>query len=140
MKLKKIDLQNESEVKFVYDVRCHPDVDKWLFGSRPVNFESHKKHLESNERVFIIYDDIPIGYCSYKESGEEIEVGWKIHPDYQNKGYGVKSVPMLISKIRSKKNIVLYVVKNNNRALAVYQKAGFRLVNADEQSYKMEKI
>ena len=60
MKLRKIDLQNNDHLRFVYDVRCHPKVDRWLFGLRPVNYDVHVEYLKKSkkEKVFIIYEDI----------------------------------------------------------------------------------
>ena len=140
MKLKRLDLKNEEEVKFIYEVRKHRDVDQWLFGLRPANYELHVEHLNKvwkTEKIFIIYDgSIKVGYCSYI-IGDEVEVGWKIHPDYQNKGYGTWATKALINKIKSKKRIVLHVTRNNNRAVHLYRKAGFHLIYDNGQVYKM---
>ena len=138
MILKKLDINNSDEVRFIYDVRCHPEVDKWLMEKRPANLELHNEYLKNrkNEVFYIIYDTKPVGYCNYK-IGDEIEVGWKIHPDYQNKGYGTNAIPILIDKIKESKEIVLEVFKNNYKAMYIYKKAGFEIIKDFGEVYKM---
>lgn len=145
MKLRKLKLKNEDDVRFIYDVRRHRKVDKWLFGLRPANYDLHVEHIkrvQGTEKIYIICDgSIRVGFCSYK-IGKDVEVGWKIHPDFHNKGYGTWATKALIKEIQKKSfywdDIILYVTRNNSRAIHLYTKAGFKQIADDGERIKMK--
>jgi len=127
-------------------VRSHPAVSQFMPGSPPANFLQHTQYLYNvkNKLFFIVYEEeTPCGYAQCTFSGEEIELGWALHPDYWGKGIGTTAVQQLVDVIAAhNKRIVLYVQKNNPRALAIYQKQGFSLLEkgTDEKQYKMELV
>lgn len=136
-----LDLNSPEHIGCLYHVRTHPSVSQYLLGAIPQNFLAHTEYLYKvkNKDFFLLkLNDQLCGYCHRTHLEKEIELGWAIHPDHWGKGLGNASVADLVSRTLSlSKPIVLCVQKNNPRALKLYQKHHFVIVEESENTYKM---
>lgn len=136
-----LDLNNPEHIGCLYKVRTNSEVSKYLTGAIPQNFLKHTEYLYNvkNKDFFVLKIDQQLcGYCQRTHTEHEIELGWAIHPDYWGKGIGKASISDLVKRsISFKKPLILFVQKNNPRALNLYQKNSFTVVEETEILYKM---
>lgn len=84
------------------------------------------REKEVFQQIDLIVDDIKIGEA-------EIELNNKmlsrlvIYPAHQDKGYGTEIVKMLTEKYGLKS---LWVVCDNSRAIRVYEKNGYKIIES----------
>ena len=126
--------KDKEDLIFLYNTRRDEAISKMLTGSPPKDYESHVKYLESVQEkvrwIFIAFNDEEerVGYCQiYDVSEKKIEVGFVINSFFQGKGYGKKIVIGTINKSRElfpERKIVLYVKKNNGKAIHIYKNLG----------------
>lgn len=90
----------------------------------------------------IYFGDTMIGIINDTEiNGTELELGWAIHPDYQNKGYGTVAVKLAISELFAKgfTCITAGAFSGNTPSIRVMEKCGMRVMDKTEQvSYRGE--
>jgi RimJ/RimL family protein N-acetyltransferase len=139
---KKLDIANENEVTFMYNARTNSSVSQWLNTKGPNSYEDHKNYLKNipkNKSFYICYaDNDPVGYFQITKTDElTCELGWVIHPDYQGQGYGTMSVLSAINTatLSGFKCLTLNVLKNNLKAIKLYEKYGFKKVDSNNDSY-----
>ncbi len=88
----------------------------------------------------IYFGDTLIGIINDTEiNGEELELGWAIHPDYQHKGYGTKAVKQALAELFDKgfTRITAGAFSCNAASIRVMEKCGMRLTDKTEQiSYR----
>ena len=130
-----IDLNNDDQVRFVYDCRRHPKVAKHLFRSPPKSYKAHVEYLEANISkkiwMYIAKDGaVEVGYCIVSGfQGDEIELGFVVHPDWQGQGFGSEMVDLLVKQMQwayPGKQIHLEVKADNIKAIKMYEKHGFK--------------
>ncbi len=144
IELTPLDLNNAKHMGCMFNVRTHPSVCTFMPGSPPKNFLEHVQYLYNvkNKVFFLIGNEEELfGYCQATFGLEEIELGWAIAPQYWGKGIGTEAVRQLIETVLPHgKRIVLYVRKNNPRAIALYKKYNFKITEEREstEDYKME--
>ena len=122
-----------SDKEFLFNTRSNPSVCQMLLGSPPKSMQDHLnyvEHLPPCKHIFIIWaQDTRVGYCQLNtETGE---IGIVIHPEFQGRGYGKEGAQALIrlSSIRFEmKFLCLDVMNSNDKALAIYQKLGFKKI------------
>lgn len=142
VKLIDLDIDNPKHVDLMFRVRTHALVTSCLQGTPPSSFVQHVSYLQNvrNKKFFLIsVEDHLAGYCQSTYLEDEIELGWALHPEYWGKGIGSSSVELLVDlMLVHKKTITLYVKKENVRALALYKKHRFQVVELLENDlYKM---
>ena len=99
--IRRLDLNNDDEIIFLYKTRRLSEVDIQLTGVMPKNLFEHTNYLFNlcKKNMFVIRneDNNMIGYCHalVNPNTEICELGWVIHPDFQGKGYGTESVKVL---------------------------------------------
>jgi RimJ/RimL family protein N-acetyltransferase len=130
--MKLINVTKEN-MEFIYRVRSHPEVDKYLLGAPPANLREHGKFMGQNMGRFrILWDDIfgKIGYAQIRQLKPNMaEIGFCLHPDFQGKGFGVTLVELTIKEAKKANDfIVLFVHEDNSRAIKLYNKLGFKKV------------
>lgn len=148
--LEYLNYDDADHVGLIYKIRTHPDVVGYFFAPPPRRFLDHVQFLakceESGERSFFIIslNGRYCGYCQIIYRSDSYELGFALHPSYWGKGVGSSSVDLLLKYISSdqfeKKKIILQVRENNARAIHLYQKHGFKIVDkiSGEEGYLME--
>jgi RimJ/RimL family protein N-acetyltransferase len=145
MYIKRVNPYNQNHLLFLYETRFNKDVTKTLLESEKPTFEKHveyvKKKDASGHLFFICYkEDVPIGYCQCFSLGSDVwELGWVIHPEYQNLGYGKLSVQLLLLEVFAMGGSAaeLVVLKANYKAFAIYVRFGFQVIEESKDSYRM---
>ena len=127
--------KSTEDLKFLYDTRTDPLIDKMLSGEAPKNFSQHENYIKKNQEktrwIYIALSDTgdKIGYSQvYDVRDDQLEVGFAIAPNNQGKGFGKKIVQETIKKAKEVfpgKRIILYVKEENKRAIHIYKKYGF---------------
>lgn len=87
-------------------------------------------------RIYV--DDIHIGYISIvPQEDDETEISdFFIKDEYQNVGYGTKVLKSLVDKYQ---HLTLYVFKNNEKAVNLYTKFNFKVIENNTSTYRMER-
>jgi len=135
------------DLLFLYTTRRHPLVAIMLSGKAPESIQQHTDYInkvqEKSKWIFIASsDEKNIGYGQiYDVTEEQLEVGFVIHPDFQGKGFGKKLVNSIVSKAKElfpNRKIILYVKKENFKAIHIYEKCGFVSCGDKEDTLFME--
>lgn len=136
----------ESESKTVWKVRNLLEIRKYMTNPEPFTYESHrafvKKLAVDPNKLFLAYFDgeTLVGTINFVEIGidSSAERGLFVNPSCQ--GHGMAQVLEKLSEREAYKRGVRYLVakvKNDNlSSLAFHKKAGYELINTDnEYSY-----
>ena len=78
--------------------------------------------------VVYLIDDKVVGFINYYEIYDRIEIAnFNVLDYFQNNGIGTKLINYVINKYKEKyKNITLEVRKDNEKAIKLYKKVGFK--------------
>ncbi|MBP5414863.1 MAG: GNAT family N-acetyltransferase [Lachnospiraceae bacterium] len=116
----------KEEFKRIYN-ECYHEMRQAL-GIEPFDFIEDDSFFESGmDKVYLLIKDRTlVGSVALK--GNEID-DLIVNTKYQNKGYGKQILLWAIEHIDSDR-IVLHVAKWNKKAVRLYQKSGFRIINA----------
>lgn len=134
IELTELDKGNSDHLACMFEVRTHAEVDKYLRGSPPASYADHVNYLKNvgrHKRFYLIGIGSHLGgYCQMTISEAHIEIGMALHPDHSSKGVGSNALPKLFDQIQldndlKGKPIILFVKKDNTRAIALYRKHGF---------------
>ncbi len=90
-------------------------------------------NIHNEENAFVIYNEKNelIGNCSFDYDEGQIMLGVQMKPDLTGKGMGTEIVETILNFGREKykfNNIELLVAKFNKRAIRVYEKLGFKII------------
>lgn len=110
---------------------------------KEINYSSLKDfNIKKNDNPFCKYigyfiDRKVIGFIEYNDIYESIDiVNVLVKEEYRNKKIGTKLLSYLIEKSKDKYNITLEVNINNNVAIHLYEKLGFKKVSIRKEYYK----
>jgi ribosomal-protein-alanine N-acetyltransferase len=82
-----------------------------------------------------------VGYCVFQISGNENEIlNIAVKPEERGKSYGRKLLEFIfdVSIKKDCKTIFLEVAKNNEKALSLYERLGFKKINVRKKYYANE--
>jgi ribosomal protein S18 acetylase RimI-like enzyme len=109
-----------------------------------------KRYLKSllkerfNYYFVLIEDNKIIGYSMLRTFGRypDPTFGGFIHRDYRRRGYGTELLKKTIDKAKELgfKRVLLKVHKDNEKAINLYSKIGFRELEKENDQYWMELI
>ena len=96
----------------------------------PEDYEEIVNELKRGDNYFsVIKDDSLYGFfCISEDNNNNIEVGLGMKPEYTGLGKGLEFVNLIIEYVKSNyknKTIILDVASFNERAIKVYERAGF---------------
>ncbi|MTI65358.1 MAG: GNAT family N-acetyltransferase [Firmicutes bacterium] len=115
-----------------YDVYNWPDWDEMDKSEPSLDNKKRKKMFYS-----ILDDKDFIGFVELNYPKEGLtRIGLGLRPDYCSKGIGKEVVDLIINKLKSKhpeNKIDLEVLTWNKRALKVYKRTGFKIVETYER-------
>lgn len=79
--------------------------------------------------------------CIEDESDDSVEIGYLLLPEFHGKGIGTESLLALIDHVKQSlpmvKNINAIVTDGNVASCKVLEKAGFELVEREENAYQI---
>ncbi len=88
-------------------------------------YKKIEEHI--NEYMCIIVDNQKAGYYYFHQINEGMEIDdLYIFPEFQNKGIGTAIIKKCCSE--TCKPVYLYVFSGNKKAIALYEKLGFRII------------
>ena len=103
------------------------------------NIESIKSDLENNPfSHYLVYldDNKILGFINYYEIYDRVEIAnFNVLDSYQNKGIGNKLIKKVIELSKDKVNITLEVRRDNDKAIHIYEKNGFKKVAVRKNYY-----
>ena len=113
----------------------------------PITFRYFSKRsidCVKNHLITLIfqYNNIPIGYAHIDFDGNKYWFGICILENYQSKGYGKMMMNYLFNheKIKNIEDIYLTVDKINQKAIELYKKYNFVIIEEFEYYFLMKKI
>lgn len=138
-----LDPLSEAEMVFLFETRRHPAVAQFLFGSPPLNMESHRAWVAVNipekRKMYVArLNGTMVGYChayGFEKEGPYVEVGFVVHPAWQGMGCGDRMVDLLVAEVKKmfpSRMVMLQVRSDNERAYRLYERKGFVCVNGGE--------
>lgn len=105
--------------------------------SEQYNMAEETKNMYKRKALGIVNEkDVLIGFITYHEHDNEAGVyslGITIAARYCNRGYGTDAVKTILEYLfncESMKKMELEVIKENKRAIACYEKCGFKTVSS----------
>lgn len=124
-----------SDFEFIYELYMHPLINPWLL-YEPMDAHNFKPIFEDliSRSVLYVYqhEEVPVGMCKLvpeeHRSAHVLYVGGiGIHPSFAGNGYGVQLMEeiKLFADAEGYKRLELSVAVINEKAIRVYEKAGF---------------
>ncbi len=112
----------------VYDQKLYPSVE---------NEKDALQEIVSAETFFIKKEGCIVGTIAYKRKNEDIAeiTGVMIDPLYQGKGLGWCALMQVLSLLKECKRIEIVTHPENQKALALYKSAGFKVESRIEDYY-----
>lgn len=91
-------------------------------------------NIHNEKDTYVIYDkqNLLIGNCCFEFDEDSITFGVQMRPDMTGKGLGTEIVKKILDFGREKyylKKIELLVAKFNKRAIRIYEKLGFNVID-----------
>jgi len=125
----------DTDFDFIYELYMHPQINPFLlYEQMDINdFKQVFDDLTNRNVLFVFEDDgIPTGMCKlvpqqYRNSHIIYLGGIAVHPFFAGKGEGIKMMQEIIehSKQNGFSRIELSVASINEKAIRLYEKAGF---------------
>ncbi len=126
----------QEDFRFVYELYMHPEVNRYLLYEPMTEADFNPIFLDFLEKQIIYIFEIsgePIGMFklvpySYRTSHVAYVGGLAIHPSHSGKGMGTQMMSELkeLAKAKGFLRIELSTSVNNERAVRLYEKAGFQ--------------
>lgn len=117
------------------------DIAKWTYEGDYSFYNNDKTeakkdwamNIHNEENTFAIYDEknTLIGNCSFTYEDDQLMFGVQMRPDLTGKGMGTKIVETILNFGKEKYNfnaLELLVAKFNKRAIRVYEKLEFEII------------
>jgi UDP-4-amino-4,6-dideoxy-N-acetyl-beta-L-altrosamine N-acetyltransferase len=140
-----------SEIVKILEWRNHPIVRQFSNNHEEISVNEHKAFIDklriSNSREYYFVKlrsrKIGGGVIHFNDiTADEANIG--LYKDLESEMHKVgeilMDIIMIIAKEKGLKKLKLDVLKNNGRALVLYGRYKFRIINEDDHSYYMEKI
>ncbi|AZV47273.1 UDP-4-amino-4,6-dideoxy-N-acetyl-beta-L-altrosamine N-acetyltransferase [Nautilia sp. PV-1] len=130
------------EKKEVLKWRNHPEIRKWMYNKNEISLEEHLKFidtLENSNKIYLKVDDL--GVVNFIIFKDYVDLG--IHKNPVKKSVGNILLKFAIDyafDYLNTKKIILYVFENNEKAISLYKKFGFKETDRKDNLIKMELI
>ena len=101
----------------------------------------HNRRFDSQDIRIIQFCGTDVGFLSTANTSDTLNVDQLyILPEYQGKGIGAACMKRIIGNAnREQKLVTLQVLKINTRAIAFYQRLGFRIVDENATHFQMKR-
>lgn len=104
-------------------------------------FHSSKKEdiiqrIDEGKFFFVVFKDLRVGIISYQAMPDSISIfDVAILPQYQDQGIGTHTIQKIIDVVGDDKKIELVVHPENNKAIHIYEKFGFKITKRVENYF-----
>jgi ribosomal-protein-alanine N-acetyltransferase len=118
---------------------------EWRYDAPFDLYDEDGKPVKNPERFFEVRDEggALVGFYYFERSGPTVKFGLGLRPDLTGQGFGLEFVEAGIEFARGRfrpRRIVLEVFSFNERAVKVYERAGFEITGRRIQPYRNRKI
>jgi ribosomal-protein-alanine N-acetyltransferase len=139
-----ISLLNDAEALDIAGWRYKPPYDFYDADADPEDLAVLLDRDRRGDLYWSARDDSGalMGFFYFVPGGEEVEVGLGLRPDLTGRGLGLLFLAAGLDFARTRWSIErfrLYVAAFNERAIAVYERAGFRSVGTQERDLAVGK-
>lgn len=122
---------SRQDLPFLLEVRNEESTRKWLENNQVFSLaESEEWFLRTKpEWKIILVDEIPVGYLRiHDDNGSSIWIGCDIHPNFRRRGYAKRAYEEQIKIFFDNGYNLVYlrVDENNEAAISLYKKLGFK--------------
>ena len=141
---------DENKIHKILDWRNNPTVREFSNNHQEITINEHKAFVEklktNNNREYYFVDlrteKNGGGVIHFNDiTADEASIGLykNLNSTIHKVGEILMDLIMIIAKEKGLKKLKLDVLKNNGRALVLYGRYKFRIINEDDHSYYMEK-
>lgn len=133
-----------NDIEFFNEVR-NQSVD-FLHDNTQYSLEDNIKWFENTQPRFFILevDSDPVGYFRTSEwIDNSLYIGMDIHPKFRGLGYANPAYELFINKLKDEyeiKKVYLEVLNTNKRALNIYNKLGFTIIDLLAHSNNVKSV
>jgi [ribosomal protein S18]-alanine N-acetyltransferase len=118
---------------------------QWRYEAPFDLYDEDGKPVKNPERFFEARDETGalVGFYYFERSGPTVKFGLGLRPDLTGQGLGLEFVEAGVEFARDRfrpRRIVLEVFSFNERAVKVYERAGFHVTGRRIQPYRNRKI
>jgi RimJ/RimL family protein N-acetyltransferase len=118
---------------------------EWRYEAPFDLYDEDGKPVKNPERFFEARDESGalVGFYYFERSGPTVKFGLGLRPDLTGQGLGLEFVEAGIAFAKERfrpRRIVLEVFSFNDRAVKVYERAGFEITGQRIQTYRNRKI
>jgi RimJ/RimL family protein N-acetyltransferase len=118
---------------------------EWRYEAPFDLYDEDGKPVKNPDRFFEARDESGalVGFYYFERSGPTVKFGLGLRPDLTGQGLGLEFVEAGIAFARERfrpRRIVLEVFSFNDRAVKVYERAGFEITGRRIQTYRDRKI
>ena len=137
--IKKFQDLNLQEQKEILEWRNHKDIRKWMYNKNKISLKEHLDFIQNldKNKVYLKIDDV--GIVNFKIFNNYVEFGIHKNPNKQKVGNKLLEIG-LKEAFKYKDKIILYVFENNIKAINLYKKFGFKIIDKKDNLLKMELI
>jgi UDP-4-amino-4,6-dideoxy-N-acetyl-beta-L-altrosamine N-acetyltransferase len=141
VKLTKFQDLSIEEKKEVLNWRNHPEIRKWMYNKEEISLKNHLEFIENlKEKPNKIYLKAGnLGVINFEIKNDLAELG--IHKNPKKEKVGKKLLEIAINyafKELKVKKITLFVFEDNQKAINLYKKFGFKQTDKKNNLIKME--
>jgi ribosomal-protein-alanine N-acetyltransferase len=118
---------------------------KWRYEAPFDLYDEDGQSVKNPERFFEARDETGalVGFYYFERSGPTVKFGLGLRPDLTGRGLGLEFVRTGVEFARDRfrpRRMVLEVFSFNERAVKVYERAGFHVTGRRTQPYRNRKI
>ncbi len=137
---------SQEEIKFIYDLKkevymkyVEKAYGEWNEENQKKLFERFMKENAKNIELIYLKDELVGFYHGKDKDNNTFEIGnICVKPEYQNKGIGTAVLKEILFEHKGQ-DIKLQVFKINEKAIKLYERAGFEKIDETETHYIMKK-
>ncbi len=122
----------DADIPRLLEIHRQPEIQRFI----EINEKKYFKYVTKSKNVFyykIFDDDTLVGSVHCELSGKKMYLSLLVFPDYQNKGYGTKTLEDIINRIFPLDFETIEVAINNDNfpSLHLFEKVGFVRTSVD---------
>lgn len=128
---------NDSDMRFLWELRCQPEVFRYFRTPEPVEWESHVKWInpvlagKTNKELFVIErGGERVGQVRFDYEGERGEVSISLKKEFWGEGLGSLALEIAIKQAQKNEKLTTLLAeihKNNLGSQRLFKKFGFEL-------------
>jgi len=134
---------NSSDSKFLWELRCQPEVFKYFRTPEPVEWESHVKWIgpvlegKTNKELFVIEKEGErVGQIRFDYEEEQAEVSISLKKEFWGQGIGSMSIELAIKQAQKNEKLATLLAEvhiHNLGSQRLFKKFGFELKEQKDQ-------